>query len=194
MKTYRNLLLALALTFSFSQVTFSQTNKYHVESDDKATVYILRTKPLGAAINFRYFVDSTFVGKCNYGKYFKIYLEPGKHLIWAKAENRSFMEADVEGGKTYVIDARPMMGGFKAGVKLEELDTDMNEKQLKRFKKYFDKRAKLITFSNEDLAKGKEKFAENVKYGLEKYNKLKEKNKGIGALVTPIDLEAILEN
>ncbi len=194
MKTYKTLLFTLILLASFINISFSQTNDYFIESEDKATIYILRTAPLGAAINFRYFVDSTYVGKCNYGKYFKIYLKPGKHLIWAKAENRSFLEVDVEAGKTYAVNAIPKMGAFKTSVNLEELNTDFNERQLKRFKKYFAKRAKFITFTDEDLEKGQIKFAENVTTGLEKYNKLREKNKEIGTLTNPIDLEAILES
>ena len=44
------------------------------QSAETATLYIVRTSSLGFAINFKYFIDDQYVGKSNYGKYFK--LEP----------------------------------------------------------------------------------------------------------------------
>ncbi len=43
----------------------------------------------------------------NFGKYFKLEVEPGEHIIWARAENRSFVHANLQAGETYLIDARP---------------------------------------------------------------------------------------
>ncbi|MFD0860658.1 hypothetical protein ACFQ1M_00445 [Sungkyunkwania multivorans] len=193
MTKFRTFALTLAIGIFSLSFSFGQAEEYFNESEEKATVYIIRTPKLGALINFRYFIGETYIGKCNYGKYFKVYLTPGKHLIWSKSENRSFIEAEVEAGKTYVINAIPKMGGFRASVKLEELDTNFTEGQLKRFKKYFEKRAKLITFTPEELAIGQEKFADVIVEGLAKYEKVKGKEKEIPVLKTPIDLEAILK-
>nr|WP_321412704.1 DUF2846 domain-containing protein [uncultured Carboxylicivirga sp.] len=168
------ILLALSLTLSFGQ------------SSDKATVYIIRTSGLGAAVNFKYFVGDQFIGKTNYGKYFKLELDPGEYVIWAKAENRDYVHATVEAGKTYLIDAVPQMGAFKAGVNLKALNNP-TEKEWKIINKYFEKR-KLLEYDEEKRALEQRDYADIIIKGLDHYNNKVVMARDLQRLTTPVEL------
>src|SRR5687768_7278818 len=71
---------------------------------DKAVIYFTRTGSLGLAINFSYFDSTKLVGVFNGPKYIRYECEPGTHLFWARSENRSFIEGEVEAGKIYFIE------------------------------------------------------------------------------------------
>ena len=71
--------LKYALLFVFLMQGTLLTAQTEVEkSDEKATVYIVRTSAVGALINYKYFIDDTYLGKCNYGKHLKLVLHDGK--------------------------------------------------------------------------------------------------------------------
>jgi len=137
------------------------------QSDEKATVYIVRTSRLGLVINFKYFVGDQYVGKANGGRYLKLEIDAGEHLIWAKSENRSYMIAQLKAGKTYIIDAVPRMGALKAGVRLEAVEGE-NPKILSRSRKFIAKRKQKI-MDPEDLADYEAKNQDRIKKGLSLY-------------------------
>src|SRR5688572_16620712 len=100
---------------------------------DKAVVYFVRTSGMGAAINFTYFDSATVIGRSNGTNYIRYECQPGYHLFWGRSENRDFIEAELEAGKIYCIEAVPQMGAVKAGVKLRPVD-ESDEKTIKRLK------------------------------------------------------------
>ncbi|MDX1315030.1 MAG: hypothetical protein R3356_05960, partial [Eudoraea sp.] len=110
----KSFLLGIFLIFPLTFL-YAQDNS---ESNDKATVYFTRASGLGALINFTYFDGEKAIGKFNGPKYMKYECDPGKHLFWARSENKSFVEAELQAGKVYLIDVLPRMGGLKASVKL----------------------------------------------------------------------------
>ncbi|MGB0521506.1 MAG: hypothetical protein ACPGJS_01030 [Flammeovirgaceae bacterium] len=87
----------------------------------KAVVYITRVSHAGALFNFRLFHNDQYVGKFNARKYIRIECEPGKHLFWAKGENRHFLPAELEADKTYFIEARPRIGAIQTHVYLRPI-------------------------------------------------------------------------
>ena len=140
-------------------------------SEGKAAVYFLRTSGMGAAINFKFFVNETYLGKFSGRNYIRQELDAGEQLIWAKSENLDFMEANLKAGAIYLIHVKPKMGGMKAAVRLEPVDTS-NEKLMKKV-------TKLLT--NKGPAKLNMKKAEKVtakiaEY-LQKYEGLKNNGK-----------------
>lgn len=179
----KNLFL-FAVTFMFLSIS----NLADAQSNEKATVYIVRTDFSGGLINFKVFVGDQFVGKFNHGKYLKLELDPGEHLIWATSENRSFVKAKVEAGKTYAINALPVSGAFKVAVKLFPLE-DMESAGLRRAKKYVNK-FKEKQMTNEEIAIDQKKFAEIIKLGLAKYEKIKSKPR-VRILENAVDWENI---
>jgi hypothetical protein len=141
---------------------------------DKSVVYFARTSALGFAINFTYFDSATVIGKSNGANYIRYECIPGTHLFWGRSENRDYIEADLEGGKIYFIEAIPQMGAIKAGLKLEPVDPT-NEKTMKRIWKLLNKK-EAETFSAEQLQEETKKMASIIERGLEQYQL--EKNKG----------------
>jgi hypothetical protein len=90
---------------------------------DKAVIYFVRNSLVGMAINFSYFDGDKLIGRFNAPKYIRYECNAGKHLFWARSENRDFVEAEVEAGKIYFLHAVPQIGLLKARVTLEPVDT-----------------------------------------------------------------------
>ena len=173
----------------FFQITVSaQTTE--ATNDEKAIVYIVRTSAIGKAINFKYFVDDKFVGKCKQGKYLILEIEPGEHLIWAKSENISFIEANLEAGNTYVINAEAKMGGLKARVNLAAID-NQDEDQLNKVKKYLSKK-KLIEFDADELHDGQNEYSDLITDSLKKYEEEWKGKKEMDNLSEPTDMDKII--
>jgi len=152
-------------------------------SEGKSLVYFVRSNSMGFLINFKYFDGEKYLGKFNHGKYLAYECEPGKHLFWAKSENVDFIEAELEVGKTYIIDSEPQMGAFKAGVKLIPFNND--PLSFKNEKKYNKKKNNLIEcitsgelykISEEDKKDQEADLKDLISRSMEKYNKLKSKN------------------
>lgn len=143
--------------------------------NDKAAVYFVRVSSLGFAINFSYFDSTKLIGKFNGPKYIRYECEPGLHLFWARSENRDFIEAEVEAGKVYFIEAVPQMGGIKAGVQLRPVDPT-DEKKMGKIMKLVKKKSS-ESFTAEELSKETKEMEEVIARGLEKYKEEKEKGK-----------------
>lgn len=167
-----------------------QTSLFFAENNnlpsEKATVYFARANGLGALINFTYFDGDKAIGRFNGPKYMKYECEPGKHLFWARSENKSFVEADLEAGKIYIIDVIPKMGAFKAAVSL--VPVDKSDYKLKHIQKLLSKRESESFSSSELDALGTE-MSEVIKSGMDRYNNLKERGKLIPQLKANMSVE-----
>ena len=104
-------ILVILLTI---QSLFIYSQKIDSSLSEKSIVYFTRANSTGALINFTYFDDEKVIGRFNGPKYLKYECNPGKHLFWARSENKSFVEATLLAGKTYIIDVKPKMGAIKA--------------------------------------------------------------------------------
>ncbi len=161
MKTKMLLLLA-AFTLQTNMVN---AQDFQEPTDGKAVIYFLRTSGLGAAINFKYFIDEEYLGKFSGKNYARIEVDPGEHLVWAKSENLDFMKADLKANAIYLVHVKPKMGGFKAAVRLEVPDLS-DAKLLTKIKKLIAKK-KPVTLN----MKKAEKEVAKIKEYLEKYEK-----------------------
>ena len=101
---------------------------------DKAVVYFVRTSGLGFAINFSYLDSATLIAKQNGTGYVRYECVPGKHIFWARSENRDFVEAEVEAGKIYFLEADPTMGAIRAAVQLRPIDPSKSDVMKRIFK------------------------------------------------------------
>ena len=173
--------LVCLLLVSFSGV--SQTND--TLSTEKATVYFVRAKALGALINFTYFDGDKVIGKFNGPKYMKYECAPGKHLFWARSENKSFVEAELKAGEIYLIEVQPKMGGLKASVKL--VPVNKNDYDLKKIQKLVSKK-EAETFTQEELAALQTEMSDIIAKGMEKYSESKEKEKDIAVLTSDMTI------
>lgn len=92
--------------------------------EDKALVRIMRPSGFGSAVNFNILDGEKVIGNSVAKSQFDYLAEPGKHLFIATAENKAFLEAELEEGKTYYILTQVKMGVWKARVGLIAVNKD----------------------------------------------------------------------
>lgn len=154
----------------FSSFTLFSQEDLDVVTTEKATVYIVRTSNIGMLINFTYFDGEQLIGKFKGRKYLKYVCNPGKRVFWTRSENKSFIEADLEGGKAYILQAVPVMGAVKAQVKLVPIDK--NHKKFAKIKKMINKK-KPFEMKESKIEELQSDMKEVLFRGMEKYRKLK---------------------
>lgn len=94
---------------------------------DKALVTFVRPSYFGGAIQFGIWDKEQFVGILSAGSYVQYLTEPGEHLFLARAENWSYVKADLEGGKQYYIVGKIFPGIWKARVALDPVGAGASE-------------------------------------------------------------------
>jgi len=83
---------------------------------DKALVRFMRPSGFGFAINFNMLDGESVIGNSVAMSQFGYLAEPGKHLFIATAENKAFLEADLEAGETYYVITTVYSGVWSARV------------------------------------------------------------------------------
>ncbi len=85
---------------------------------EKAVVRFMRPSGFGFAINFNIWDGDKVIGNSVAKGQFDYLADPGKHLFVAVAENKTFLDAELEAGKVYYILTQVKMGIWKARVGL----------------------------------------------------------------------------
>jgi hypothetical protein len=85
---------------------------------EKALVRIMRPSGMGYAINFNIWDGEKVIGNSVAKGQFDYLADPGRHLFVAVAENKTFLDAELEAGKVYYILTQVKMGWWKARVGL----------------------------------------------------------------------------
>jgi hypothetical protein len=76
-------------------------------------VYVYREKKImGMAVSYNVKENGQVIGAIANGTYFFVFADPGKHTYTASTESDSARTLDVEGGKTYYLEAGVEMGVF----------------------------------------------------------------------------------
>ncbi|MBV6645325.1 MAG: hypothetical protein KI790_07735 [Cyclobacteriaceae bacterium] len=179
----KNVILA---AFTFVAINQTIAQGFELPTEDKAVVYITRVTSLGAAISFKYFHNKNYIGKFNSGKYIRYECEPGKHLFWARSENRDFITAEFEAGKIYIIDAQARMGGMKAQVRLIPVD-GKDAKLLAKVEKLVNKKPPK-QHSPHEIKEMNAMLMSNIDEGMEVLEKKKAKGK-VGHITTDMNYE-----
>jgi hypothetical protein len=86
---------------------------------DEAKVIVYRTSSFGGSTNFPVYEildheDGRLLGFTETDRFFEIHCPPGKHLFVTWGEDEAFIEADLEGGKTYFIQSFTRFGILSA--------------------------------------------------------------------------------
>jgi hypothetical protein len=127
------IILALLIAAEVTAGEYAEVEKSRPEpqpTGDQAVVYVVRPALAGKAVKMWAFVDTTPIG-VNKGRQCTYALVPaGRHIFWARAENISAMEMDIEPGKIYYLKQDLRMGVMKARVALEVLAPEEGEKAL----------------------------------------------------------------
>lgn len=82
----------------------------------QAMVTFLRPSYFGGGIQFGIWDSDQFVGILEPGSHIQILVPPGEHVFLARAENWSYVHADLEAGRQYFILAKVFPGIWKARV------------------------------------------------------------------------------
>ncbi len=141
-------------------------------------------------INFTFYDGENIIARFAGRKYFRYECAPGPHVFWAKAENRSYVEANLEAGKIYLIESLVNMGAIKARVQLQPHDPatggikQVTQKMMAKWPSQ--------SYDPALLAQWSEIKTDATENGLERYNQLKAEEREVSRLdtnmyVTPED-------
>ncbi len=161
MKPIQVLLIILLCSFSLPAQEFTPPKK------GKSVIYIVRMQAGALSMADFYFFDTNkLIGYFHGAKYIRYECDPGEHLFWARSENRDFITANLLKDKIYLIEAVPVLGAMKDGVRFNFLD--MNDGVIReRLKKILDKEP--VTLTDEKWKKKMEELQEPIDKGLAKY-------------------------
>jgi hypothetical protein len=90
----------------------------------RALVTFLRPSYFGGAIQFGIWDSDQFVGILEPGSYIQVLVPPGEHIFLARAENWSYVHANLEAGRQYFILAKVFPGIWKARVAYDPIRKD----------------------------------------------------------------------
>ena len=116
-------LVIILMFVSFMTISCAGSSAYMKPSEgflspteEKALVRIMRPSGMGFGVNFNVLDGERVIGNSVAKSQFDYLAAPGKHLFIATAENKVFLEADLEAGKTYYIITRIYPGVWRARV------------------------------------------------------------------------------
>lgn len=182
-----------------SAYTFAQeTNQVKPEAilakpgKGKCMVYFARRETAALLVKFSIYDGDLFLGKLGAKKYFAYECDPGEHVFIAKGENTFYVDANLEEGKTYVIDLKVKVGIISARVSLSPLDQSNKkfEKEKTKFLEFISKKeGELLSEENNKESDDNTDEEEAVSRGtisnrLNKFYEMKEKGKKI-TTITP---------
>jgi len=187
-----NILLLLLLCAGTLFAQEQEPVELQTPSENKSLVYFARRSAVGPLIKFRIYDGDTYLGKLSANRYITYECDPGLHVFVAKSENSSFVEAELEAGKVYVLDVVGKMGIAYARVDMVPLEKSNKryEKEKVRFIKFVGKK------KGELLSSGIDRDSEDAEAdhpqdgkNMTRYNEMKGKGKKIKALTADMYFE-----
>ena len=104
------------------------TTTIHQPSPEYALVVFVRPTAFGGGIKFGLWDGDQLIGILNAKRIVQYKATPGEHLFLARAENWSYLKANLEAGKRYIVVGKVYPGVWKARVGLSPVtkssDTD----------------------------------------------------------------------
>ena len=100
-----------------------------VPENNDVVVTFFRPSFFGGAIKFGLWDNENFIGILTASSYVQYKTHPGEHLFIARAENWSYVKADLEPGKQYFILGKVFPGAWKARVALDPVNKNDNISQ-----------------------------------------------------------------
>jgi hypothetical protein len=91
-------------------------------TSEKALVTFIRPSIFGGAIQFGVWDSDKFIGVLSASSYIQYLAEPGEHIFLGRAENWSYVKADLEGGKQYYILGKVFPGVWKARIAMDPIN------------------------------------------------------------------------
>lgn len=157
----------ILLIVAFAGVYNAFAQGFTPPQEGKAAVYFVRVTKYGKPTSFEFFHKDKYIGAFKGDQYMRYEVDAGEHLFWASSENKEFITAEVEAGKTYIIIVDVIMGAWKARVGLTPLSISDTE-TFERAKKLVNKRPPVVTPESK-IEKMNEKLADFIVDKLEMY-------------------------
>jgi len=185
----RTILIVILISIAGSILGQTQVDSLGMvkPGEGKCMVYITRRATAAMLVKFKIYDGDTYLGKLGHGKYFAYECDPGEHVFIAKGENTSYLDANLEAGKTYIMDAQVKTGIMSARVSLEPfIDKDHKkfEKERKKFLEFVVKKKGEILLESDDEGEDDKTEDSTPNKMLEKFRKMKEEGKKLKT-ITP---------
>lgn len=120
-------LLVSALLFLLSACSSSimvPTANMAAPDSNYALVSFVRPTFFGGAILFSLWDSEEFVGVLTAGSMVQYKAKPGEHIFLARGENWSYVKANLQAGRQYVIEGKVFPGAWKARVGLAPINVN----------------------------------------------------------------------
>ncbi len=166
------LFLIFALLIFMAPSIFAQG--FQPPASGKAVVYFVRITKYGSGVSFEYFHNDKYIGAFKGRNYMRYECDPGEQLFWASSENREFLTADLQEGKTYLVLVDVILGFWKGHVGLSPID--MNDQNRFEAAKELIMSNPPVEITQKDLDKRNKKLEKFIKKELEHYEQVS-KNK-----------------
>lgn len=114
--------IGLLIVMCFVASTYSMAKGFTPPAEGNAVVYFARVSNYGGAVSFEFFHNEEFIGIFKKMNYMRVEVKAGEHLFWASSENKQFVKANLEAGKTYIVLVNIKMGAWKAQLDLDPQD------------------------------------------------------------------------
>ncbi len=92
--------------------------------DNYALVSFVRPSGFGGAIRFSLWNSDQFIGVLTAGSIIQFKTAPGEHIFIARGENWSYVKANIQGGRHYLIEGKVFPGVWKARVGLAPINVN----------------------------------------------------------------------
>ena len=177
MKGVNHRLYVLVLLLILPILSAKSQSKITPPPEGKAVVYFIRTAGAGAWINFRFFDKGQFLGKFNGINFLRYECDPGKTVLWVKAENIDFIEADLKEGGIYFVETIPIPGAFSSGVRFKLVDYK-DTKQMKRINHALEKKDG-VNFTAEEITESQQEMQDVINKSMRTLQVKRKKKKKI---------------
>jgi len=176
----------------FHNLKLSYAQEINAPANGKSVVYFMRISATEFGLKFSYFDKDKFIGEFNGPKYMRYECEPGEHLFWVNYGFRDFITAELEAGKIYFIEMKPVMNVMYTEWQL----TPVDPKDVKKFNKIQNLISKKPpeTFSESELVVETQNLKEEIGEGLVKYEEFVKKGKPQSRLEKQMFYEKTINN
>ncbi|WP_051698000.1 hypothetical protein [Prevotella sp. 10(H)] len=187
----RYLLFTILLSFAITSYAQEPQVEMIQPAEGKSIVYFIRTSSVGSLISFSIYDGEELIGKLKPGQFVAYECDPGSHVFIGKSENADYVEANLEAGRIYVVDAQAKMGALKARIKLAPLDKNSKkyEKEKEKFMKLLAKnKGEKVSMESDTPVNNED--SDSMGKAMKKFQEKKEKNDKITQLTADMHVEA----
>jgi hypothetical protein len=91
---------------------------------EKAVIYLFRNEPASAPWPIHVTLDQKDMGTTGANTYFRWEVEPGRHILVSRTENKPALILDAQAGRIYYVWQEIRMGFFRPQSELREVDRE----------------------------------------------------------------------